>query len=223
MFSKIHQKLGTAGFVIAIVALVVAMTGAAIAAGLGSEEKKEIKKQAKKFSKQFSKQFAIPGPAGPSGQPGPVGPRGDGGPQGAQGPKGEPGDQGPAGPTETILPPNQTVAGLWSFAEQGAARQFVSISFPLRVEPPPAVNWVPLSGPADPDCPGTESKPAADPGQLCIYGSNLENAGTGPTADSLIGTYTSSRKYGFTLEFALSGEAYGWGSWAVTAEEEFTE
>ena len=102
MLSRIHNKLGTAGLVVAIVALVVALSGAAVAAGLGSQEKKEIKKQAKKFSKQFSKQFATPGPQGPAGATGPAGPKGDTGAKGDKGDKGDPGTNGKSVVTSTL-------------------------------------------------------------------------------------------------------------------------
>jgi hypothetical protein len=51
MISRIHSKLGTAGLVVALVALVVALTGVAFAAsGLNSKQKKEVKKIAKQFA-----------------------------------------------------------------------------------------------------------------------------------------------------------------------------
>ena len=44
MFSKLHERLGTAGFVVAIVALVAALAGTAFAAaGLNGKQKKEVK------------------------------------------------------------------------------------------------------------------------------------------------------------------------------------
>lgn len=107
MFSRIHSKFGTAGLIVAIVALVAAMSGSALAKLNGGEKKEvrnivkgEAKKWSKKFSMQFSKkyskQFAITGPEGP---PGPAGPAGPPGPAGAEGPAGPTGAEGPAGPT----------------------------------------------------------------------------------------------------------------------------
>ena len=51
MLSRLHQKLGTAGLVVAVVALVAALGGAAIAAGGGltGQETQEVKKSAQKF------------------------------------------------------------------------------------------------------------------------------------------------------------------------------
>ena len=47
MISKLHNRLGTAGFVVAIIALVAALSGGAYAAqqaNLSKQQKKEVKK-----------------------------------------------------------------------------------------------------------------------------------------------------------------------------------
>lgn len=99
MFSRIHQKLGTAGFIISIVALVAALGGGAYAAknGLTGAEKKQIKKEARKFSKKFSKRFAKQGPKGDPGAPGAVGLPGAPGVPGADGQNGSNGSNGAPG------------------------------------------------------------------------------------------------------------------------------
>ncbi len=85
MFSKLHDRLGTAGLVIAVIALVAALAGTAFAAaGLNGKQKKEVKKIAKQFAGKR-------GPAGPIGPTGAVGAKGD------TGAKGEKGDTGSAG------------------------------------------------------------------------------------------------------------------------------
>jgi hypothetical protein len=98
MFKRIHQKLGTAGFIIAIVALVAALGGGAYAAsgGLSGKQKKEVKKIAKKYAGKQGKQGPV-GPAGPNGAPGPRGPAGAQGPAGGKGDKGDKGDKGETG------------------------------------------------------------------------------------------------------------------------------
>src|SRR3954470_13970370 len=100
MLKRIHDKLGTAGLVVAVVALVVALTGTAFAA------KKFITKQeAIKIAKKY---------AGKNGAPGAQGSKGDTGASGAQGPKGDQGgkgEEGPPGPTETLLPIGKTEIG----------------------------------------------------------------------------------------------------------------
>ncbi len=137
MISRIRERLGTAGLVVAVVALVAALAGGAYAAsgGLNSKQKKEVK--------AIAKSFQGTGPAGPAGAAGPQGPAGangkdgtngkDGatgaagatgatgkngatGAAGATGATGATGSQGPAGPFVTQLPSNQTLKGVWGVA-----------------------------------------------------------------------------------------------------------
>jgi hypothetical protein len=85
MFSKLQERLGTAGLVVAVVALVAALAGTAFAAaGLNGTQKKEVKKIAKKF-------------AGKAGAPGKPGAQGQTGPQGATGAAGKDGQNGAPG------------------------------------------------------------------------------------------------------------------------------
>jgi hypothetical protein len=93
-----HQKLGTAGFVVAIVALVAALGGAAWAAGgLTKQQEKQVTKIAKKYA----------GKQGPEGKQGPAGAKGDpgaAGAAGAPGAKGDKGDKGDPGTSVTNTP-----------------------------------------------------------------------------------------------------------------------
>ena len=92
MISRIHQKLGTAGFVIAIVALVAALTGAAYAASgsLSGKQKKEVEK----ISKKYAGKPGATGATGPQGMAGPAGPKGDTGAAGTNGKDGTNGTNG---------------------------------------------------------------------------------------------------------------------------------
>jgi hypothetical protein len=85
--SHIHKKLGTAGFIISIVALVAALGGGAYAAsgGLTGKQKKEVTKIAQTEAKKYA------------GKPGVTGPQGPAGPAGAKGDTGGKGDNGAAG------------------------------------------------------------------------------------------------------------------------------
>jgi hypothetical protein len=89
MISKLHQRLGTAGFIISIVALVAALSGGAYAAsgGLTGKQKKEVQKIAQTEAKKFAK----------TGPTGPIGPAGAAGKDGASGPTGPTGLAGAAG------------------------------------------------------------------------------------------------------------------------------
>jgi hypothetical protein len=155
MLARIHEKLGTAGFIIAIVALVAATSGGAYAASkrLSGKEKKEVSKIARKEAKKFAKA----GPAGPKGDTGaagaagaqggpgapgaqgvvgpagPVGPVGPRGPEGLEGPQGEP---GVIHPGET-LPSEASETGTWAFGPTTAAGEStIPISFPLALGAP---------------------------------------------------------------------------------------
>lgn len=88
MFSKLHERLGTAGLVVAVIALVAALTGTAIAA------KSLTKPQVVKIAQREAKKF--PGPTGPAG---PQGSKGDKGDKGDTGSAGSPGAQGATGAT----------------------------------------------------------------------------------------------------------------------------
>ena len=95
---RLHNRLGTAGFLIAIVALVAAVAGTAFAAaGLNSKQKKEVRKIAKSV-------------AGAPGAPGAAGANGLNGAGGAAGPEGAPWTAG------GTLPSGQTETGTWSAA-----------------------------------------------------------------------------------------------------------
>jgi hypothetical protein len=95
MFSKLHERLGTAGLVVAVVALVVALAGTAIAAlpGLNSKQKKQVTKIAKKYAGQDG----ATGPQGPAGAPGAPGPEGKQGLPGTNGTNGTDGEDGEDG------------------------------------------------------------------------------------------------------------------------------
>jgi collagen triple helix repeat protein len=211
MFHRIHNKLGTAGLVVAVVALVAALAGTALAAaGLNSTQKKEVKKLVKQYSK--------PGKTGAAGPAGPAGPAGAAGKDGARGPAGTPGAPGAPGkdgvdgedgacsasiPT-CVLPSGATLTGTWSFIARGeesfetevggvtsthtfgVEEALVNISFPLRVVPTPeefiaSENWIAPGEPATAQCPGSFSEPKAAPGEICLYAKHIENAGKNAT------------------------------------------
>lgn len=99
MFSKLHNRLGTPGLIVAVVALVVAVAGTAVAAGgLTKQQEKQVKKIAKKYAGKNGKNGAT-GPAGANGAPGPAGPAGPTGSAGSDGAAGPTGPKGPTGAT----------------------------------------------------------------------------------------------------------------------------
>lgn len=105
MFSKLHERLGTAGLIVAVVALVVALSGTAIAAKKFITKPEAIK-IAKKYAGKNGKDGApgapgAVGPVGPQGAKGDPGAPGTPGPKGATGPTGAAGTNGAAGATGT--------------------------------------------------------------------------------------------------------------------------
>jgi hypothetical protein len=88
----IREPFGTAGLIVACVALIAALGGTALAAkgALTGKQKKEVTAIAKRFAGK-------PGPAGAPGPAGPQGPAGAKGDTGLRGEKGEKGEKGERG------------------------------------------------------------------------------------------------------------------------------
>lgn len=108
----IREPFGTAGLIVACVALIAALGGTALAASgaLTSKQKKEVTKIAKKYAGK-------PGAAGPQG---PAGPLGAPGPAGANGKDGAPGAPGNSVVSEEVSPGGECEAGGYSFEVEGS-------------------------------------------------------------------------------------------------------
>jgi len=198
MYSKLHNRLGTAGLIVAVIALVAALTGAAYAAQdvLSGKEKKEVKAISKKVAKKGPK--GATGPAGPAGAPGKDGSNGTNGAKGATGAKGPTGGKGPtgaagvgstgatgatgvAGPScdeETgfcELPVGETMTGAWSLTATSPGAWHVGISFPFLLRDTleeEDIIFLQKGQAGGTSCPGTAAEPKAAPGKLCIYTQN---------------------------------------------------
>jgi Collagen triple helix repeat (20 copies) len=216
MLKRLHNKLGTAGLVVAVVALIAAVAGTAFAAGgLTKKQEKQVIKIAKKYAGKDGKDGA-PGAPGAKGDTGPAGPAGAPGSKGDTGNQGPQGPQGPPGPTETVLPPGKTMTGVWQFQVTNAIRGLIAGGFPLRVDPVPGWNWIGIGDPSTEKCPGDPDNPEAAPGNLCVYALNLVNAAPNPFP--LVGFDLG---VGFRASFDVqdpSEEAFGFGVWAVTTK-----
>jgi len=204
MFQRIHDKLGTAGLMVACIALVLALVTGAYAAGggLSGKQKKEVKNIAKSEAKKYANSNpGAEGKQGPKGDPGPKGEpgaQGDPGVDGKQGPKGDQGEPGEAGACSIAnptcnLPPGATLTGNWGFiaparatGDSGDEVATVSIDYSLRIPKfsfnPPETKWVGQSEWLDTGetydtthCPGDYKHPEANPGFLCIYALRVEN------------------------------------------------
>lgn len=264
MFSALQKRFGTASMVVAILALVAALAGGAWAASgaLTGKQKKEVEKIAKKFS---GKPGAI-GPIGPAGAAGAAGAQGPPGPQGAQGPQGQQGSPGAAGKEGSpwtvggTLPSGKTETGTWSLArEEGATLQSITIpiSFPIPLAAPLGEPEVHLIAPTGEELflegieikqrpptkcggaltpPGTAAKPAAAPGNLCVYVTQTSPSTVGEekmVTELIVNPGDTCEEFGCAalasgpgagtstvgaLVWVLESAPWkGWGTWAVTA------
>jgi hypothetical protein len=144
MFDRLRERFGTAGLLVAVIALIFALAGGAYAAsgGLNAKQKKEVKKIAKSFQGKGPKgDTGASGPAGSAGPPGPAGAAGKDGAPGAPGADGIDGKDGKNGENgacsvanpECVLPSGATETGSW-FSD--GSEQYVALSFPLQLEAP---------------------------------------------------------------------------------------
>lgn len=137
------------------------------------------------------------------------------------------GATGPAGPTETTLPPGKTITGNWSFGSSiNVFGAFATINFPLKVSPAPKVRWMAEGAAPTEKCPGAVNNPKAAPGNVCIYVSEIKNSDDGKGIPNGLTEGASGSAYGpdftaglgFEVQLKVpTEEAYGFGSWAVTA------
>jgi hypothetical protein len=109
----IREPFGTAGLIIACVALIAALAGGAYAAsgGLSAKQKKEVKK----IAKQFAGKPGAPGAAGPAGA------KGDAGAAGATGKDGTSGTNGTNG-TNGVSPTGTAFTGEQNGCKEGGVK-----------------------------------------------------------------------------------------------------
>ena len=239
LFSKIHERLGTAGLVISVVALIAALAGSAIAAGgLTKSQEKQVKKIVKKEIKKIKLPPGPTGPAGANGKDGGVGPAG---PVGPQGPPGVPGPQGPQGEKGEPWTPDGTLPG--EATETGAWGLSLVSSFAASENMTPISFNVPLAAPLGPGnvhfvtqkqikeeegntppaaCQGDAANPTAASGHLCVYEQGVAIASSitiviqNPGAtDSGLPAAGAARTGALLSAPGFNGLA--WGTWAVTA------
>jgi len=249
MISRIHDRLGTAGFVVAVVALIAALSGVAIAAGgLSKSQEKQVKKIVKKEIKKHPGPEGKQGPKGDTGAAGAPGAPGAPGKPGAPGAPGAPGEPGVCSISqpECVLAPGATETGDWSFtAPSGGGIGFSTISLPLQANPAltftgggETIQWVAPEIESDTEraehggepydtthCPGSTAEPKALPGFLCIYGKEAFNIHQFELEQPIKpwGEPTADLNSGVTLQWEIKNSevmAFAFGSWAYTAPEE---
>lgn len=210
------------------------------ATGLNGKQKKEVKKIAKSFQGT--------GPAGPQGPAGGNGKDGASGSNGATGPQGPQGIQGPQGPQGIqgepgVLQPGETLCsectetGAWAVPYQkpggglaaGNAISALSFPIPLGIELGSGeVHYVTAAEQSGETVPaecqfegleGSAAEPLAAPGNLCVYeGRNSFLGGIKGIKKLATPEANGASSSGAVMRVEAEEEAYGWGSWAVTAE-----
>jgi hypothetical protein len=236
MFSRIHDRLGTAGLIIAVIALIAALAGTAFAAaGLNSKQKKEVTKIAKKYAgKKGAK--GDPGPAGPAGPKGDTGAKGDTGSPGKDGPQGEPGPEGPEGEQGEpgpegspwvvgTAPSGVVMKGTWvlppATAAAGGEEFFTPVSTGVPINELGAEGELAVFGEGPPFCEGTAKDPKPPffpgtenvlPGAVCVYVAASTNVGS-PQNESKLKESGGGAVVAFKSSGA--GTVSGYGSWAM--------
>lgn len=237
MAMRILSRLSSA-HVLASVALFLSLGGGAYAAATitskdikkGAVRSKQIKNQSIRLSDisrsartQLRGSGGSVGPQGPRGVPGLKGATGK---RGKRGPTGKQGPQGPAGTYPETLPSGKTIHGAYAVTgTAGAAAQAIEsgVTFPIALSAVPTVHFVSAGTPAPADCPGSVSQPAASPGHLCVFESQV----TGPARPREIfdparadaDGNASAGLYGFGIRVTADGAASvgSQGTWAATA------
>lgn len=135
------------------------------------------------------------------------------------------GEAGSPWAPENSLPPNATETGAWAMtgttADSAGVR--VPISFPVQLAAGHALTeeHVHIVEAPTEACPGTAAAPSAEPGELCVYVSNLGVIETEFLAiDKVTAEESGANRTGAMLVFkAPTGNASASGTFAVTASE----
>jgi Collagen triple helix repeat (20 copies) len=240
MLERLRTQIGTAGLIVAILALIAALGGGAYAATTGGG-KATVSAKAKKGPRGpkgatgATGATGAQGPAGPKGDTGPkgdVGARGDTGAPGAPGAPGKNGTNGTNGTTgfTDTLPAGKTETGTFADSEHnidggGVNEILIPISFsiplPASSEEVVFLNQTETEAEAGTGgCTGTAIEPTAPPGVLCIY--TLEEAKTKITSKPgfVFGGSPGYQKPGALMRFFIEespASLYINGTWAVTS------
>lgn len=159
---------------------------------------------------------------------GPRGFTGAQGVQGTQGKQGQQGPQGPAGPLLDQLPSGKTLRGVYDVSGTVVNGQTIqrsegaSVTFQLPLPAAPNPHFIGKGARSTANCPGTVERPAAAPGQLCVYEGGQWSNGTITIYDPTTQASPGTTRWGFGLliDASSSSGSFGYtshGTWAVTA------
>jgi hypothetical protein len=243
MLSKMRKRISYTNIAL-VVALILATSSGAYAAGrYVITSTSQIKPSVRKALQGQTGPAGKTGPAGQAGAngtagaQGPAGSQGTAGTNGTNGTNGEPGEkghegkEGPEGSPWTaggVLPPEKTETGTWAYGAREKTLVLVHISFPIPLKnafAESSVHWVSHGAPTS-ECPGSPAKPEALPGNLCVYG-NESSGKVALATPHIIDPSLSIAEQGAATAGAVllfgeveEEEAFGIGTWAVTAEKE---
>ena len=115
----------------------------------------------------------------------------------------------------------KTIRGTYIVQDNAAAAgefTFTDISFGWTLAAAPTVVFMPLGGPANPNCTGNAATPQAAPGFLCVY-EGLAAPYTGPLFATSTGGVGLASTTGVVMRIASTGAGSyaSLGAWAVTA------
>lgn len=120
------------------------------------------------------------------------------------------------GPITGTLPSGQTLRGVFSLSQKGAAVATQSFQFPLAAAMGGAqLNVITKEGATNPACPGRgklDETPVAAPGFLCVYVNDEKDLA------ALAFDEAATNRLGFALTSEYTSlEGFAYGVWAVTA------
>ena len=95
-----------------------------------------------------------------------------------------------------------------------------SISFGFELASAPEEHFLPAGAASTAQCPGTAVNPLAAPGHLCVYESVSQNRGQVVLFTGTTGAVNQASKWGAGVWLipAAAGNAFSYGTWAVTAQ-----
>jgi hypothetical protein len=104
-------------------------------------------------------------------------------------------------------------------AESTADDGWDSISFGFKLASAPTPNFRPAGSAPTANCPGSAVNPKAAPGHLCVYESVSQNRDSVVIFTGTTGAYPATSKWGAGVWLipAAVGNAFSYGTWAVTA------
>lgn len=116
----------------------------------------------------------------------------------------------------------KTIQGAYAAGLQAASTSddgWDSISFGFQLASAPIDHFIPDGAAPPAGCPGSAVNPKAAPGHLCVYESSSQNRDSVIIFSTATGAPSVASRWGAGIWIipAAAGNAYSYGTWAVTA------